>query len=283
MRLSPSRAQKKMEENISPITQLVNHYLGPIALAILQALHLQPENPDLPIPQHVVMAALVVVLVTILALILRSRLSVEKPGAMQQVAELLITNPMNLGIRDILDESAGSHARSYLYTVGTVSIFILFSNLFSLFPWFTAPTGNVTVPLACATITFCYFNWQGIRHHGPVSYLKHFSAGTEWWIAWLIMPVEVISTLARLLSLTVRLYANIFASDMIYVLFLGLLTQASIFAWEKSPVAGILVGIFPALIPLAFIALHVLVAFVQTILFTVLPASYLGMATAEEH
>ncbi len=266
MRLSPSRAQKKMEENISPITQLVNHYLGPIALAILQALHLQPENPDLPIPQHVVMAALVVVLVTILALILRSRLSVEKPGAMQQVAELLITNPMNLGVRDILDESAGSHARSYLYTVGTVSIFILFSNLFSLFPWFTAPTGNVTVPLACATITFCYFNWQGIRHHGPVSYLKHFSAGTEWWI-----------------SLTVRLYANIFASDMIYVLFLGLLTQASIFAWEKSPVAGILVGIFPALIPLAFIALHVLVAFVQTILFTVLPASYLGMATAEEH
>ena len=272
-----------MEENLSPITLLVNHYLGPIALAILQALHIQPENPTVPIPQHVVMAALVLVLVTVLAIILKSRLSVDKPGAMQQIAELLITNPMRLGIQDILDESAGGQARSYIYLVGSVSLFVLFSNLFSLFPWFSAPTANVSVPLACAIVTFLYFNWQGVRHHGPVSYLKHFAAGTKWWIAWLILPVEIISTLARLLSLTVRLYANIFASDMIYVLFLGLLTQATLFAWEKSSVAGILVGIFPALIPLIFIALHLLVAFVQTILFTVLPASYLGMATAEEH
>jgi len=272
-----------MEEHISPITHLVNHYFGPMALAMLQALHIQPENPDLPIPEHVIMAALVLVLVTILALILKSRLSVEKPGALQQVAELLITNPMRLGIQDILDESAGHHARSFIYFVGSVSLFVLFSNLLSLFPLFSAPTGNVSVPLACAIVTFLYFNWQGIRHQGAVNYLKHFAAGTEWWIAWLILPVEVISTLARLLSLTVRLYANIFASDMIYVLFLGLLTQATTVAWEKSPVAGILVSIFPALIPLLFIALHLLVAFVQAILFTVLPASYLGMATAEEH
>jgi F-type H+-transporting ATPase subunit a len=273
----------KMEEKLSPITHLVNHFLGPLALAILQALHIQPENADLPIPEHVVMGSLVLVLVTVLALILRTRLSVEKPGAMQQIAEMLITNPMRLGIRDILDESAGKHARSYVYLVGTISLFILFSNLLSLFPLFSAPTGNVTVPLACATVTFLYFNWQGVRHHGALNYLKHFAAGTKWWIAWLIMPVEVISTLARLLSLTVRLYANIFASDMIYVLFVGLLSQATMAAWDKFPVAGVLVGIFPALIPLLFIALHILVAFVQTVLFTVLPASYLGMATAEEH
>ena len=272
-----------MEETLSPITHLVNHYLGPLALAILHALHIQPENPELPIPEHVIMGALVLVLVTVLALILKSRLSVEKPGSMQQVAELLITNPMRLGIRDILDESAGKHARSYIYVVGTVSLFILFSNLLSLFPLFSAPTGNVTVPLACATVTFLYFNWQGIRHHGALNYAKHFAAGTKWWIAWLILPVEAISTLARLLSLTVRLYANIFASDMIYVLFLGLLSQATILAWDKFPLGGVLVGIFPALIPLLFIALHLLVAFVQTVLFTVLPASYLGMATAEEH
>lgn len=272
-----------MEENLSPITHLVNHYLGPLALAILQFLHIQPENPDMPIPQHVVMGAVVLILVTLLALIVKSRLSVEKPGSIQQIAELLVTNPMRLGIRDILDDSAGKHARSYIYLVGTVSIFILFSNLLSLFPLFSAPTGNVTVPLACATVTFLYFNWQGIRHHGALNYAKHFAAGTKWWIAWLIMPVEVISTLARLLSLTVRLYANIFASDMIYVLFLGLLSQATLAAWDKFPVAGVVIGVFPALIPLLFIALHILVAFVQTVLFTVLPASYLGMATAEEH
>lgn len=272
-----------MEENLSPITHLVNHYLGPLARAILQFLHIQPANPDIPIPQQVVMGAVVLVLVTLLALILKSRLSVEKPGSIQQIAELLITNPMRLGIRDILDDSAGKHARSYIYLVGTVSIFILFANLLSLFPLFSAPTGNVTVPLACATVTFLYFNWQGIRHHGALNYAKHFAAGTKWWIAWLILPVEVISTLARLLSLTVRLYANIFASDMIYVLFLGLLSQATLAAWDKFPVAGVVIGVFPALIPLLFIALHILVAFVQTVLFTVLPASYLGMATAEEH
>jgi len=272
-----------MEETISPVTHFVNHYLGSLALAILHALHIQPENPDLPIPQHIVMGFLVILLVTILALILRSRLSVERPGAMQQVAELLITNPMRLGIQDILDESGGDHGRSFIYLVGTVSIFILCSNLLSLFPWFSAPTGNVTVPLACASITFLYFNWQGIRHRGFFYYLVHFTAGTKWWIAWLILPVEVISTCARLLSLTVRLYANIFASDMIYGLFLGLLTQVFATVWEKSSVAGIMVGVFPALIPLVFIALHILVAFVQTLIFTVLPASYLGLATAEEH
>jgi F-type H+-transporting ATPase subunit a len=272
-----------MEENLSPITHFVNHYLGAFALAILNALHIQPDNPELPIPQHVVMGAIVLILVTALALILKSRLSVDKPGAMQQVAELLITNPMRLGIRDILDESAGKHARSYIFLIGTISLFILFSNLLSLFPLFSAPTGNVTVPLACATVIFIYFNWQGIRHHGALGYAKHFAAGTKWWIAWLIMPVEIISTLARVLSLTVRLYANIFASDMIYALFLSLLAQTTTLVWDWSPLAGMVIGIFPALIPLLFIALHVLVAFVQTILFTVLPASYLGMATAEEH
>jgi F-type H+-transporting ATPase subunit a len=272
-----------MEEHLSPITLFVNHYFRSAALALLQALHIHPKNLEMPIPQHVVMGFLVVLLLTILAVILRLRLSVEKPGAMQQVAELLLTNPMRLGIRDILDESAGDHARSYIYLIGTISIFILFSNLFSLFPWFDAPTGNVTVPLACASIIFLYFNWQGIRHLGAVHYAKQFAAGTEWWIAWLIFPVELISTLARLLSLTVRLYANIFASDMIYALFLGLLAQVFVAVYEKSVVAGLIVGIFPAMIPLLFIALHLLVAFVQTIIFTVLPASYLGLATAEEH
>jgi F-type H+-transporting ATPase subunit a len=271
-----------MEENLSPITHFVNHYLGSLALAILHALRIQPENPALPIPQHVVMGVLVLIFVTILVLILKSRLSVEKPGAMQQVAELLITNPRGLGIRDILDESAGPHGRSFIYLVGSISIFILLSNLLSLFPWFAAPTGNVSVPLACAAITFFYFNWQGIRHQGALNYVKHF-AGPIWWMAWLIFPVEIISTTARLLSLTVRLYANIFSSDLIYTLFLGLLAQACVSVWEKSYVAGIVVGIFPALIPLLFIALHLLVAFVQTLIFTVLPASYLAMATAEEH
>jgi F-type H+-transporting ATPase subunit a len=272
-----------MGEHVSPITHFVNHYIGSLVLAILNALHLKPENPELPIPQHIVMALLVLVILTLLALVLRARLSVEKPGAMQQAAEMLLTNPMRVGIRDVLDDAAGHHARTFIYFVGSISVFILFSNLMSLFPFFSAPTGVNTVPLACAILTFLYFNFQGVRHLGLGHYLQNFGGGSPWWIAWLIFIVEIISTLARLLSLTVRLYANIFASDMIYGLFLSLLTGVSVWGWHKSPVLGAFLGIFPAIIPLGFIALHLLVSFIQAFIFTVLPSVYLGMATAEEH
>ncbi len=271
-----------MEEQ-SPITHFVNQHLGSFALSILNALHLKPENPEMPIPQHVVMGMLVIVILTLLALVLRSRLSAEKPGAMQQVAEMLLTNPMRVGIRDVLDDAAGHHARTFIYFVGSISIFVLFSNLMSLIPVFSAPTGQKTVPLACAILTFLYFNFRGVRHLGLGHYLKNFGGGSPLWIAWLIFIVEIISTLARLLSLTVRLYANIFASDMIYGLFLGLLTGISAWGWHKSPVLGVALGVFPALVPLLFIVLHLLVSFVQAFIFTVLPSVYLGMATAEEH
>jgi F-type H+-transporting ATPase subunit a len=270
-----------MGEHVSILTVLANRYLGHAALALLAALHIEPENPAMPIPEHVVMATLLLIIVTLLCFMLRPRLSVEKPGSMQQMAELLITNSRKFGIRDILDEAAGHKARKYVYIVGGISLFILLSNLMSIFPLFSAPTGNVTVPLACAGITFFYFNYQGIRHQGLIGYLKHF-AGPLWWMAWLIFPVEIISTVARLLSLTVRLYANIFSSDLIYGLFLSLLTQVFVWGWDKSPVLGLALGVFPAVVPLLFILLHLLVATVQAFIFTVLPAVYLGMATADE-
>lgn len=283
LKLEESAQRGHTMEELSPITHFVNNYLGSFALSILKALHIQPEDPAVPIPQHVVMALLLLAGLTILLLILRFRLSVEKPGTMQQIAEMLLTNPMRIGIRDILDEAAGHHARSYVAFVGTISVFILCSNLMSLFPYFSAPTGQRTVPLACASLTFLYFNFQGIKHLGMGHYLKNFAAGTPWWIAWLIFPLELISTCARVLSLTVRLYANIFASDMIYVIFVSLLSGVSAWGWSKSPILGIAFGVFPALIPMAFIVLHLLVAFVQAFIFTALPSVYLGLATAEEH
>src|ERR1700675_549927 len=108
-----------MVEHASPITHFVNHYFGWIAMAILNALRQKPDNPELPIPQHIVMSILMILAVTVVALILRLRLSVEKPGPLQQGAEMLLTNPMKIGIRDILDDAAGHHARSFLYFVGT--------------------------------------------------------------------------------------------------------------------------------------------------------------------
>jgi F-type H+-transporting ATPase subunit a len=278
-----------MEEHVLGITRVVNHILGPLAAALLAKLHITPSNPETPIPQHVVVGALVVLLGTVIALVLRARLSVEKPGALQQVAELLLTNPMGFGIKDLLEENVHHGAAKMIPFVGTISIFVLVSNLLGAFPnsFLVAPTGNVTVPLACAVLTFLYFNWQGIKHHGPVGYVGTFAGSPKnvgaWLLAILLFPVEIISTCARLLSLTVRLWANMFASDLIYVIFLGLLGGAAEYGWSKSPVLGVIVGIFPAIIPVAFIGLHIFVAVVQAYVFTVLPAVYLGLATSDEH
>src|SRR5256885_6084331 len=94
-----------MEEHIQGITRLVNHLLGPLVLSLLHALHITPENPELPIPQHVVMGLVVLLIGTLVALFLRSRLSIEKPGATQQVAEMFLSNPLGIGIRDLLERS----------------------------------------------------------------------------------------------------------------------------------------------------------------------------------
>jgi F-type H+-transporting ATPase subunit a len=271
-----------MEEHVSWITQIVNHYLGGAALALLSALHIQPEHPELPIPEHVVMALIVLVGVTLLALILKSRLSVERPGSFQQVAEMLITNPMGFGVRDLVEENVPHHPERHIAFVGSIGIFVLISNLMGVFPAFSSPTKNQTVPLACAILTFLYFNWQGIRQLGPGKYVAHF-AGPVPWLAPLIFPVEIISTSARVLSLTVRLWANILASDLIYSIFLGLFVSLSTWGWAKTPVLGVILAVLPATLPIAFIGLHIFVAIVQAYIFTILPSVYLGLATADEH
>jgi F-type H+-transporting ATPase subunit a len=276
-----------MQEHISNITQWFNHVFGPLALSLLHALHIQPADYDAPIPEYVVMSLITLVIGTIFALIVRSQLSAERPGAIQQIAELILTNPMGFGIKDLLEENAGHAGDQFIPFVGSISIFILIANLLSVFPAFSSPTSNAVVPLACACLTFVYFNWQGIRHHGPGHYLLTFAGSPkkagDWILAILLFPVELISTTARLLSLTVRLWANIIASDLIYAIFLGLLIVPMQWAWTKSPVFGLAFGIFPAMIPILFIGLHIFVSFIQAYIFTVLPSIYVGMAIADEH
>jgi F-type H+-transporting ATPase subunit a len=276
-----------MEEHVSWLTQFVNHYLGAAALALIHALHIQPSHPDLPIPEHVVMAMMVLVIGALGTLWLRPRLSVDNPGGAQQIAELLFTNPLGFGIQDLLEENAHDKKGKYVAMVGSVAVFILLANLLSVFPAFSAPTAEKTVPLGCAIVIFLYFNWQGIKHHTVGYYLLTFAGSPrtlgDWLLGILLFPVELISTAARILSLTVRLWANIFASDMLYAIFLGLLVKLTLFAWSKYAVLGAVLAALPIVIPLAFIALHIFVAVIQAYVFTVLPAIYIGMATADEH
>jgi F-type H+-transporting ATPase subunit a len=271
-----------MENNVSGITLLVNKLLGSYVLALLSALHIHPSDPVNPIPEFVVMGWIVFILGAPLTLWLRSRLSVDRPGGPQQVAEFLLTNPLKFGIRDLLDENVKHDGRKYLAMVGTVSVFILLSNLLSLVPAFSSPTGHPSVTLACAIVTFLYFNYAGVRALGGGGYIKSF-AGPVWWLVPLILPVEIISTCARLLSLTVRLWANMFSSELIYVMFLTLLVGPVDYLAHKSAVLAVAVGVLPLTIPIAFIALHIFVAVIQTYVFTILPAVYLGIATAGEH
>src|ERR1700735_5380978 len=247
-----------MHEHLNWFTILLNKWFGIAALAVLSAFHVTPRDSAYPIPNFVAASVLVVLISMLFFLWLRPRISVDRPGGTQQVMEMLLTNPMGIGIRDLLDENIDHGARSYLPMVGAFSIFILFANSISLIPSFESPTGHPSVPLACAILTFTYYNWSGLRHSGPIGYAKHF-AGPVCWLAWLIFPVEIISHTARLLSLTVRLWANIFASELIYVIFLGLFIAPAVSVGQTHPAIGMALGIFPAVIPIAFILLHMFV------------------------
>jgi F-type H+-transporting ATPase subunit a len=265
----------------TPLTELLNRTLGPALAHALQGLGI-PSNPAAAFSEAFVMSAVVVLLGMLLVMLLKPQISVDRPGALQQVCEILLTNPTKFGIRDLLDEHAGHHGRKHLAMVGSIAIFILLGNLLGIFPLFSTPTANPSVPLACAILTFLYFNLQGFRAHGVAGYLKHF-AGPNPFLAPLLFPVEIISTSARVLSLTVRLYANMFASELVYLVFLGLLVGPVASVWHKFPPVAIVLAIFPATIPILFIGLHIFVAVLQTMVFTILPSIYLGMATAHEH
>jgi F-type H+-transporting ATPase subunit a len=271
-----------MNEPLNWFTILLNNWFGSAANALLKAVHVAPADPNHPIPNFVAATLAVAIVAALFFLWLRPRISADRPGGTQQVMEMMLTNPMGIGIRDLLDQNIQHGAREFLPLVGSISIFILFANVISVAPAFNSPTGHPSVPLACALLTFVYYNWTGLHHHGPIGYAKHF-AGPVPWLSWLIFPVEIISHSARLLSLTVRLWANIFASELIYVVFLGLCMAPVAALRQSHPNIGHVMEIFPLVVPVLFIGLHLFVAVVQAFVFTILPALYIGMATADEH
>src|ERR1700733_3365520 len=122
-----------MEEHAKWITIFVNQHFGNIAIAVLHALHIQPSHPDLPIPEYVVMELVVFAIAAVATLWLRPQLSVDNPGGAQQIAEMLFTNPVGFGIRDVLEENAHDKKGKYVPMVGSVAVFILLSNMLSVF------------------------------------------------------------------------------------------------------------------------------------------------------
>jgi len=270
-----------MEEQVLGVTKLVNALLGKPALALLAALHIHPENAEYPIPNHIAMEFVVFLIAIVFFTWLKGRLSVDNPGGAQQCMEALLTNPMGVGARDLLEDIAGHGAERYLPVLGSVGMFVLMSNLISLVPGFSSPTAVNSVPLGCAIIVFLYYNWCGIAHHGPLKYGKQF-LGPVLVMSPIMLVVEVFSHLARLLSLTVRLFVNMFVSEILYAQFLGLTVALFTYAGKLNPI-GYSTALIPFIFPLFFIILHIFVAVLQAFVFTILPIIYLSGAVAEEH
>lgn len=259
---------------------LINRLLGQPALVLLHALKL-PANPQYPIPNHIAMEIIVLAISMVFFLVLRVRLSVDRPGAVQQCMEGLLTNPLDLGVRDLLKDSIGHDYEKYLPFIGSIGIFVLFCNLISVFPTLESPTATVSVPFGLAIVVFIYYNWTGLVKRGSWGYLKHFF-GPLPLLAPLMFPIELISHSARLLSLTVRLWVNMFVSELLYGIFLGLVLQLSLYIGHLSNI-GYVSFAFPLLVPVIFIALHIFVGFLQAFVFTILPVIYVAGAVAEEH
>ena len=247
-------------------TALLNKLLAGIVSPALTAVGVPPHDPAHPIPNYIAMETFVFVVIVAGVLILRRQLSVENPGKFQHLMEVVVEF-----VRDLAHEIIGHDSRRYVAMLGTLGLFIVLCNLLGLIPTFAAfdpnykvelsPTGFKPVPLGCAIAAFLYYNYQGISHHGFFGYLKTFS-GPLLWLSWLIFPVEIISNVFRLLSLTTRLWANMLVGGLLEHVF------------------GALV---PVVVPAIMMGLHVFVSFIQAYIFMLLPAVYLSLAVAEEH
>ncbi|HEY0591626.1 MAG TPA: F0F1 ATP synthase subunit A [Thermoanaerobaculia bacterium] len=210
------------------------------------------------LPDHVIMALLVLLVSLIVFPLITRNLSKDDPGPLQQMLELLVEGLKNL-LEDVVGHGA---ANKFLYGIGAFTVFIFISNIFGLFYFLQPPTGNVNTTFALAISSFLYFNWQGIRAQGPGHYLLHFM-GPVWWLAPLMFLIEMIGNFARILSLGMRLFGNITG---------------------EHTATGIFMGLFPLVIPWAMMALGIFGAVLQTFVFIMLTMVYVGGAvTAEEH
>jgi F-type H+-transporting ATPase subunit a len=243
-----------MHEHELNITRLVNDHLaglGNWALGLV-GMHQQPR----PWANFVVVELLVALIIVVLFALLRMRLSVIAPGKYQHTFEALYQF-----LHGETEEQVGHGSGRYLAFFGTLFIFILFGNLIGIVPGMESPTMAPAVPLGCAVATFLYYHFVGMQAQGVGKYLVHF-AGPMPLLAPLMVPIEIVSHLARPLSLTIRLYANMYAGEQVTLVFLSLTYF---------------------LVPAVFMGLHVFVSLLQAYIFMLLTMMYVAGAVAHDH
>jgi F-type H+-transporting ATPase subunit a len=237
------------------LTRFLNdHFAAPVT-ALLRAVHVQPLHPQAPITNAFAMELLVFTVLLVYFILVRLTLNVEKPAGVQHLAEMTHEFVSEQG-----EQIIGHGSERFSSYLTALFLFILLSNLLGLVPGLESPTADVVVPLGFALVTFLYYHYHGVRSNG-FAYIKQF-LGPVWWLYPLLLPIEIISHCARVLSLTVRLYANMFAGDLLTIAFFSLI---------------------PIGIPLVFLGLHLGVAVIQAYVFMLLAAIYLSLAVAHDH
>jgi F-type H+-transporting ATPase subunit a len=209
------------------------------------------------LPDHVIMAMLAVALIAAVLIPVSRRLSVGSPGKVQQVLELLLK-----GLEDLIEEVVGhGWGRPFLPFILGLAIFIFVCNIFGLFYFLQPPTQNTSTTFGLSITAFIFYNVIGIRKNGLVNYLKHF-AGPMPLLAPLMVPIELISHVARMLSLALRLFGNIYGEHTASAIFFGLL---------------------PFLLPWPMMGLGIFGSLLQAFIFIMLTMAYLNGAVGEEH
>jgi len=244
---------EELEHSLA-IVDFVNRLLGKPVASFLALLGIEVKDPAHVIPDYIVMCFFVAIfLVLFLGLASRKRSLV--PSKLQSVMEMIIET-----FEGLLTDIIGEQGKKYLPMIGTIGLFILFCNLIGLVPGLMSPTTKLNVTAGCALSIFVYYHWQGIRAQGFLKYLKHFT-GPIPFMAPLMLPIEIISHFSRPISLSIRLFGNIFAEELLIV---------------------VIASIIPFLLPLPFMAIAIITGSIQAFVFVLLSCIYIAGAVAHE-
>jgi F-type H+-transporting ATPase subunit a len=241
-------------EHSLAIVDLFNKAFGKPLAAFLGLFGIHIHDPNHFVPDYIVMS-LIVAVVLILLFSLAARRVELIPGKGQSVLELIIQ-----AFESQLVEIVGEEGRKYLPLIATVGIFIYAANLIGLVPGMMSPTSKLNVTVGCALVVFLYYHWQGMKTQGPVKYLKHFF-GPIPALAPLLLPIEIISHFSRVVSLSIRLFGNIFAEELLIV---------------------VMASIIPFFLPLPFMAIAIFTSLIQAFVFVLLSCIYIAGAVAHE-
>lgn len=236
------------------------------------------------IPDHVTYTWLVMVILAVVAFIASRNLQLVPRGA-QNFLEVVLEQ-----FTQMIDDVMGHEGRRYLPLLATLGLFILVGNLMSLVPGLAGPTGNLNTTAACAIVVFLAYHWIGVRKQGVLAYLKHFAGPVPLALKPLMFVIELISHLARPLSLTLRLFGNMVGGHILLAVIFLLMGLDGLIGWALSgSVVGAVVGGIGGVVTIVFTVgflypLKILVAFLQAFIFVMLTMLYISGATEEaEH